>query len=229
MVPAYVCLPMKEIVMANEQENRGNYWNAHYGKQTALVQMAPPSQFAAFIMSEISNDITVFDLGCGNARDSIFFALYGFNVMGFDQSETAVDMAAKTAKERGLPNAQFVACDVVGPEIYAALTKRAGTAKCIYARFFLHAITQQEQDFMLTALADALEPGDLIAFEYRTDEDADASKVMGHGHFRRYQSGASVNARLEALGFERIYSTDGHGFAKYKFEDAAVARCIFKR
>lgn len=215
--------------MSSSQDDRHDYWNEHYGKQVAAISMTPPSQFAAFVMSEIPRGTTVFDVGCGNARDSIFFGHYGFDVLGFDQSEAAVDVANKTAKAHGLSNVAFQVCDIDGPEIYGALEARAATPKCVYARFFLHAITQAEQDYMLAALAKSLAPGDIVAFEFRTDDDEDVAKVMGNTHFRRYQSGEDVNAALTAHGFEEIYSIAGRGFSKYKFEDAAVARCIFKR
>lgn len=215
--------------MNKPQEDRHSYWNEHYGKQASAIRMTPPSQFAAFVMSEIPSDAVVFDLGCGNARDSIFFGHYGFEVLGFDQSEAAVGVARATAKTYGLSKVHFDVADIDGPEIYAALAQRANIPKCVYARFFLHAITREEQDFMLTSLAKALEPKDIVAFEFRTDADQSVEKVMGNTHFRRYQKGEDVNMALQTLGFEKKYSIEGRGFSKYKFEDAAVARCIFER
>ncbi|MGR3616303.1 MAG: class I SAM-dependent methyltransferase [Paracoccaceae bacterium] len=210
-------------------EQRKGYWNTFYVSRKTPARLPFPSQFAAFIASELPDGVTIFDLGCGNARDSLFFAQFGFDVFGFDQSGPAIDSAQKVAATNGLDRIKFTACDIDAPEIRQTLKDAKGKQKCVYARFFLHAITGGEQSQMFRMLAEILEPGDLIAFEFRTDEDADADKVMGHDHFRRYQSLDAVLDELAGLGFTAQYSIQGRGYAKYKSEDATVARCILER
>jgi hypothetical protein len=115
-----------------------------------------------------------------------------------------------------------------GPEIYDAITRHSDKKICVYARFFLHAINDAEQTHFFEQLAAHLKAGDMLAFEYRNENDQGIAKIADP-HYRRYQPSAQVNAHLEALGFETLYAIDGKGFAKYKTEDADVSRGIFKK
>jgi hypothetical protein len=53
-------------------------------------------------------------------------------------------------------------------------------------------------------------------------------KVTGT-HFRRFVLPASFEARALGGGFEVVYNVEGFGFAKYRQDDAYVARTIFRR
>ena len=98
----------------------------------------------------------------------------------------------------------------------------------MYARFFLHAITEDDEDTLIDALNKGCLPGDIIAFEYRTLADQDTTKVAAP-HFRRYISAAALDSKMEKSGFTKCYGIEGVGFAKYKSEDAIVARAIFEK
>jgi SAM-dependent methyltransferase len=54
----------------------------------------------------------VLDVGCGVGDASLELAARGYEVVGIDVSETAVDAATKAAKERALDSATFVQGDV---------------------------------------------------------------------------------------------------------------------
>lgn len=95
----------------------------------------------------------------------------------------------------------------------------------VYARFFLHAITEDEQDYLLSILGKQLPSGAKLFFEYRTDRDRGDRKAFGN-HYRRFQAHHEVLEGLRANGFHVEYDIEGKGFAKYKDEDAVVGRCI---
>ena len=76
--------------------------------------------------------------------------------------------------------------------------------------------------------SDLTDPGDLLAVEYRTIRDLRGPKVTA-SHYRRYILPAAFEARALGRGFDVIYAVEGFGFAKYKEDDAYVARTIFRR
>ena len=45
---------------------------------------------------------TVLEIGCGKGRDSVFFAMYGARVSGFDISEVGIRVAKRTAEANGV-------------------------------------------------------------------------------------------------------------------------------
>lgn len=63
------------------------YWNNFYSNNGAVLYQ---SQFAAHILNEFSSTKKIIDIGCGNGRDSLFFASHGLNVLGIDGSLSAI-------------------------------------------------------------------------------------------------------------------------------------------
>jgi SAM-dependent methyltransferase len=213
--------------MGATQENRSDYWQSYYSKEQ-IVKRTPPSQFAAFVAQEISDLDVVVDVGCGNGRDGIFFADYGFEVVGVDGSQAAVEFAGRKAAARGLINMRFVQSDIKGDTLAEVLEGFGEKNICIYARFFLHAITQDEQDHFVALIADRTKPGDKVAFEFRTPEDEALEKVAD-AHYRRFVNPDELSVAMKAKGFDTDYIIVGKGFAKYKSEDAHVARTMFTK
>ena len=71
-------------------------------------------------------------------------------------------------------------------------------------------------------------PGDVLAVEYRTIRDQVGAKET-ETHFRRFVLPATFQARALERGFEVTYAVEGFGFAKYRHDDAYVARTLFRR
>ena len=86
--------------MGKSQEERGEYWNSYYSSK-AVPDI--PSQFAAFALSECRDADYFLDVGCGNGRDSFFFARRGMAVVSVDGSTAAIDDIADRAKTAQLP------------------------------------------------------------------------------------------------------------------------------
>ena len=203
-------------------EANGNYWDDFY----SCIQVgAPtyPSQFAAFAINEFSGVDGVIEFGCGNGRDSDFFAAHGFNLLAVDASVEAIELCQ--ARNR-FHHAKFVQSRSVDvrEEVAAFLVGRSRVA--VYARFFLHAVEECEERALLDLLGTLLPSGSRLFLEYRTIEDADQEKVFGDGHFRRYLDHRAVLGRIESVGFRVEYEVEGRGFAKYGEEDALVGRCV---
>lgn len=71
----------------------------------------PQPEIAALIEAGMFHG-EVLDAGCGEAAVSMYLAERGVDVVGLDQSPTAIDMARAEAARRGLTNATFEVADI---------------------------------------------------------------------------------------------------------------------
>jgi cyclopropane fatty-acyl-phospholipid synthase-like methyltransferase len=203
-----------------------NYWNAYYKDADRIVQLVP-SQFAAFVASEVADVDVVLDLGCGSGRDSIFFARHFARVVGVDASESAIQGCISRSEQLGVgERASYLCEDIQSPVLEQALRDVVGTQRTlIYSRFFLHAITEEAQHALLAMASSLMGTGSVLALEFRTGRDA-ALKKETPGHFRRYIDTAAFLQSLTQYGLEVKYFVEGFGYAKYKSDDAHVARVV---
>jgi len=193
------------------------YWKKYY-KNKLNKTLPPPSQFAAFTISYLNSyDLTVIDYASGDGRDSVFFSNYFSKVYTVDQvqgiSETEI-----TKHE----NLEF---------LYPENLSRSNiqTDNCIvYARFFLHAISDEEQSVFMQNMKELLLPNEKIFLEFRVDEDSTRTKAT-EAHYRRFQTMNEVIEQLKLFDFKTLYSVQGMGFAMYKEDDAFVARIVAER
>jgi len=206
-------------------QSRTSYWEAYYARRPDAGRRLP-SQFAVFVAGELDGRHRVIDLGCGDGRDALFFAEYGHDVVGVDASASAIDGCRGRARALGL-DASFVVASIDDPGLAEQVRSEAGP-QLVYARFFLHAISAAEETSLLELAAAIVRAGDLLAVEYRTIRDASGVKVTDD-HFRRFIMPATFEARALDHGFDVEYSVEGFGFAKYRADDAYVARTIFRR
>ena len=216
--------------MGKLDEDRGDYWNSYY---SAKEVPELPSQFGVFVLNECRDADFFLDVGCGNGRDSFFFARHGMPVVSVDYSTAAVADITQRAEADGLPLfALSSACD--DPALMGKVTEAIGKlpvsgSGVIYARFFIHAITDEEQSGFLDFCAVFLKQnGGKMAFEFRTAQDENLSKVTG-AHYRRYVDPVGFLNELFKRGLTARYFTQGTGYAKYKTDDAHVVRMIIEQ
>lgn len=209
-------------------DERSGYWDSFYGHSSQPMPLLP-SQFAAFALGEMMTLSAaeavegVIEFGCGNGRDSHFFSTHGFDLLALDASAEAIDRCRAGSRHARAHFVQRSATDA-REEVERFMNGKKRVA--VYARFFLHAIREEEQNDFLTLLGDLLLPGSLLFLEYRTVADAEQQKEFGDGHYRRYLDHRATLMNIEAAGFSRLYEVEGHGFAKYRAEDARVGRCV---
>jgi len=206
------------------------YWDQFYKKNHAP---SSPSQFAAFIRAELPGYDNVIDFGCGNGRDSFFFAWQGCRVLGIDSSVSAIKSCNKNIKtKKQAAKIQFVACNVANfdefrKNIEAWPFKKNGII--LYARFFLHAIDDESEKLFLCHLSKIKWEADVkLCIEARTTEDEVRKKVTDL-HHRRFIDPNVLVRRIMDFGFSLEYLFQGTGLAKHKEDDACVVRAIFGR
>ena len=76
-------------------------------------------------LAKIANDLiydksikNILEIGCGQGRDSIFFAEQGYSIETFDISENAIKFVNKTKKSSNLKNLNAIVHDVMEPFSY---------------------------------------------------------------------------------------------------------------
>lgn len=200
-----------------------DYWNHYYAKSRKRAAPTVPSQFATFVANELGGlDPLFIDIGCGNGRDSLFFANYGFNVVGIDASEEAIHGCV--ARNDGKTNASFLCRDLTDPKLVDEIKEMRGERPIVlYARFFLHAIDEEAEAQVLKLAQSICGSTGLVAAEFRTDKDEVQSKVTD-AHYRRFINPIDFLGRASQFGFSSTYFTEGFGYAKFRNDDAHVAR-----
>lgn len=216
--------------MSAYSDRSSSYWDRYYrGGQAPQL----PSQFALFVANELATGglppaTGIIDLGCGNGRDGVFLAELGHHLAGLDASSSAV----QSCRERLLrtePHCQSRTRFKVGHAEQHCLDELATSFDgpvLIYSRFFFHAIDDAAEDQVLARIGAILRrQGGTLAAEFRTNEDEGGPRETST-HYRRYIDPTHFAQRLEANGLKTIWSATGRGMAKYRDDDAHVARMI---
>lgn len=199
-----------------------SYWNQYYSLNHSHRLI--PSQFGVFVAGEfLDKTVNILDLGCGDGRDLRFFHDHGFSAIGIDSAQMSVgDVLAQATPE--IIRGDITDVRTISKSLEKFEERTAPTL--MYARFLLHALKDSELESFLQSCGECCKPGDFLAFEYRTPEDDFLPKTT-ETHFRRGVDSSWLTGRLKVLGFEAQYSREGFGFAKYKSDDAHVARQVF--
>jgi tellurite methyltransferase len=80
-----------------------NPWPEEYRKTPDIyIWGTEPSSLARELAELLPTGARILDLGCGEGRDSVFFAEQGFDVTGLDSSLAGLDKAGRLADQRGV-------------------------------------------------------------------------------------------------------------------------------
>lgn len=205
---------------------KDSYWDKFYA---ARLNNTIPSQFASLVLSETKDFENLIDCGCGDGRDSLFFAQYGKNVLGLDSSFEAIKGASACASKMSLDNVLFQRVDFSNVSPSSVSNVSTMFDRCVvYARFFIHAIDEATQRNFLKFIGDMTGIGSVVYLEFRTRTDEQLQKVEAP-HFRRYLDHWEFIQGVDPKIFRVNYVTSGFGMAKYGPEDAHVARVIMEK
>lgn len=184
-----------------------------------------PSQFAVFVASEYPEKNSVVDIGCGSARDTIFLSKFYQKIVGVDASSEIININKKL--ESAEDNIIFLLNDLSNEKTLINLLKNelGDIRNCIfYARFFIHAIDEDIENKLLN-LFNRCKNNNLLALEFRTIKDKNLKKEFGN-HYRRFIDPNYLINKLANMSLKVEYFVEGQGYAKYKLDDAFIARII---
>lgn len=200
------------------------YWNEYYNKKTAPNEA---SMFACYVMGLLEKGKKLVELGCGNGRDSVFFANNNIDVTALDQSDIAI--AGLNNKHN---NIEFICDDFVKCEKLSL-----DTFNYAYSRFTLHSISDKQEVILLENIYNILKDDGLFFIEARSVKD----EIFGRGekvgrnayvyneHYRRFIEMEDLVKNLEQFGFEVVYARENDNWAVYRNENPVVVRVIAKK
>lgn len=199
------------------------YWNDFY---TNGQVESGQTLFAEFVEKYCTPGRKMVDIGCGNGRDSVFFANKGLEVYAVDMSEVAISHLQKKEILHAI-NMDFV--------------KMLGESKeafdYLYSRFTIHAISEEEQTKLLHNGYEALVDDGYFFIEVRSKLDDLYGKgelvakdtYFYNGHRRRFLDKEELEQALCKEGFLIEYSEQSKGFAPYGEADPVILRIVAKK
>lgn len=202
------------------------YWDAYYKKDKVTRK---PSDFAQFVMPYLSEGRQLLDMGCGNGRDSIFFAENGVKVTSVDLSSSAIEYLCNCRGD--LP--VFAVCDdFVRSKVLFSIEYQY-----CYSRWTMHSVDDLQQAEMIQNVYNALAPGGLFFIEVRTvnddifglGEQVGERAYIYNDHYRRFLLPEELAAQLSAQNFEIVYQKESQGFSKTEESDPVLLRVIAKK
>lgn len=182
---------------STSDKGRTAHWNEYYSCAPLIDN---PSNFALSVAATFTGPVNLVEVGCGNGRDSVYFAGDGNHVTALDVSTAAIELCrAKHAH----PGIQFMNRSL--PDLGADHDR---TFDVVYSRFVLHAMTEREEMETLRAAFRVLKSGGRVFVECRSINDPMARKgeILSpteriHGHYRRFIIMDDLQKRLTSAGF----------------------------
>jgi len=180
---------------SGKKENK--YWDNFYRN----FSVASPSSFAKFCLKYIKENEIIVDVGCGNGRDSYFFAKKGFFVVGIDNAVKPFNKDQTLFLRVDFKEYKF--CDYT-----------------VYARFFLHSLTDNDIKTFLNKI------NGLVLLEFRNVGD---KPVLYKNHFRNLVDGKDIRDQLIKRGFKILFFKIGRNLSKMKSENPLICRIIAEK
>ena len=206
--------------------NDKKYWSEFYFNNNELTKK--PSLFAQYLVenSVINEGDVLFEIGCGNGRDSIFFAQNNIDVTAVDQCDKNISFLNEQHN-----NISFISDD------FTNLSNLESKVNVVYSRFTLHSINDEGEQRTLNWVYNNLKKDGILCVEARTLKDPIFSKGIDKGnniwfynnHHRRFIDALSFKNKLVEMGFEIKLFEENNGFAKHKDDDPVVLRAIVKK
>lgn len=213
------------------------YWRDFYSRHKIGVE---PSLFAKFVYKNYllesincdtnkrtkSNAPSLLELGCGNGRDSLYFANNGIDTTAIDQVQeemeflndyvetlqnskhSLVDSTKETRQSIHLQNnPRFLCGDFTQLDDFSFQQQ----FDCIYSRFTLHSISKAQQDKTLADCLKYCKDGGILAIEVRGEKNSlcgkgkavenESNAFIYDNHYRRFLNFTQTLQEIESLRF----------------------------
>lgn len=182
-----------------------------------------PSKFAQFCREHLKNfNGLIFDLGCGNGRDTIYFNKKNLRCIGIDRSKTII--SKNKNKYKFFRHENFTKFNFSKIDCKLAL----------YSRFSIHAINRDQEKNFFKNINNSKNIKYLL-IEVRTIYDdlfGKGKKLSSNefvtNHYRRFIIPNKLR-KLISKKFKIIIFKLSKNFAKYKQENPKILRIIATR
>jgi len=210
-----------------------NFWNKYYKNHGQDKGIIIQSSFSEFCEEKFffKKKLNIVELGSGNGRDAIFFAQQEHKVIALDQSTTAIDFERTKVSSNVNSNLLAIASDFVKDDFNFDLV-----ADAFYSRFTLHAISKEDEDYLLPKVYNALDDNGLFCIEVRTTKDPlyGVGKYCGDNiyltdHKRRFIDSDEFIKTILKIGFKIVYFTEEDNLSIYKEDNPVLMRIILKK
>src|SRR6266571_5285550 len=152
-------------------------FNHVYGKHDDpfYYGLKPSTKLEQFLNDSHPPAGEALDLGCGEGRNSLLLARYGYHVHAVDVSSQGIEKLAKYARSQGLDNIEYTVADArtlqLAPDLY----------DLIVAVTLLDHLTREEGKKVAESIIQALRPGGFVFIEVMTIHDPGAKTSREEG------------------------------------------------
>ncbi len=201
-----------------------DYWKNYYQARLSAKEQEQ-SNFASFCVKHFfKKESKLIELGCGNGRDSLYFAKNKLKVLGIDQCENVIEFLNK---EYDLKNLSFESMD------FTALKDFDEGFDTIYSRFTLHSINETQQNRLFEWIKRNLKPKGILAIECRGQQNSlyrlgvmvEEDAFIYENHYRRFVNFKNL-VELLSEDYELLFAKEDRGFAPFKNEDDIFIRIV---
>jgi len=173
------------------------YWNEYYKSNYKPFK---PSNFSTFVLENLPAGSSIIDIGCGNGRDSLYFANNEIYTTGVDQSTVIINNLKKYENKY---------LDFINLDLSELPNKHFENAYC---RFLFHSINEDEENILIDWLKNYITQN--IFIEARVDQDK--HKYTDTNHYRRLMNEESFKAKTHESGFKILSYETSNTFSEYK-------------
>jgi len=203
------------------------YWNNYYNSKDNNNK---PSNFAKFIKKKyLKKKTTLLDVGAGDGRDSFYFLKHAKYIFAIDQSDVVINKNKLKTKRLSLKNILFKR--LPSNKLKTLHNKKIDI---IYARFFLHAINEANENMFLNIIKKDFKDNIKIALEFRTTKDVLRKKGKKISinerltdHYRRFIDINNFKKKLEKMKFKILYIKSGINLSKGPNDNPHLCRVVF--
>lgn len=200
------------------------HWNYFYKKKKLTIK---PTNFAKFCLNYLNKTEMVYDVGCGNGRDVVFFNNNNIQCYGIDSSKIAINNNKNKFKKL---RKKFIRANFCNYKF----SNRSKNNLSIYSRFTIHAIKKKDENLFFKTILSKKNLNYLF-IETRTIYDDLYGKGIKigkdqfiNGHYRRFINPQDFKKKLKRK-FNILYFKISRDFAKFKNENPCVLRIVAKK